>query len=854
MSEIVAATSEMSSFAWEITKMKYAHQLRDGETETWDNIAYRATKHPMKAVGITMRDKLAQDIKKAISQRKFLPGGRYLYASGRPFHQTQNCLLMRCHDSREGWSELLHKASMALMTGAGIGIDYSEVRHEGRLIRRTGGYATGPLALMQMVNECGRGIMQGGSRRSAIWAGLIWDHGDIHKFIKIKNWSDEVKALKAKDFNFPATLDCTNISVILNDEFFEAYEDFEHPKHAMAHSVYWATVAQMLETGEPGFSIDTGKNSGESLRNAPVAANTMVLTRDGYKQVEDIVGIETDLWTGFQWAPATFVCTQRDAPTVTVNFRGDRSITCEPSHEFFVRRYTGRGVRRKCEVVKVAAMDLCPGDYLDVSLPTKSTVELNKESYTAGFVLGDGSERDVTLCTDEKKELAQFLVGIRPGIDRRGYDRYYLNDLGVKSWIPEVDCIQSFLAGWFDADGSYDADQQRIRLSGEYQLLIEARRLLEQVGIISTISKPIKQDTRNLIILSGSIHTFVNTIPCKRLKFDVENYMPYRSSEIAVQNVVQSDSQDVYCCDVGVEEHSFVAEGVRLSNCTEITSRDDSDICNLGSINMARVENLDEFKHLIDISTAYLLAGTVYSDVPYSEVDRVRSKNRRLGLGLMGIHEWLLRRGKPYGPDHELGQWLSAYSKSGRVANKWADEWDLSRPKKTRALAPNGTIAIAAETTGSLEPIFCVAYKRRFLKGSEWYYQYVVDPAAKRLIEEGVEPSSIEDAYTLAQNVERRVEFQAWVQKYVDHGISSTINLPAWGSEYNNSGRVQSFGKMLIKYLPDLRGITCYPDGSRGGQPLVPCSYEEAIQHEGADYVEETANMCDITKGGSCGD
>ena len=111
---------------------------------------------------------------------------------------------------------------------------------------------------------------------------------------------------------------------------------------------------------------------------------------------------------------------------------------------------------------------------------------------------------------------------------------------------------------------------------------------------------------------------------------------------------------------------------------------------------------------------------------------------------------------------------------------------------------------------------------------------------------------NIEDAYTLAENVERRVIFQAWLQQYVDHGISSTINLPPWGTEHNNEQTMQEFGRMLIKYLPKLRGITCYPDGARSGQPLTPVAYHTAIKHVGEVFVE-AADICDITKGGTCG-
>lgn len=540
----------MAKFAHDIMEQKYAHDKR-GRKETWQEIAERVASNVLGSVDA--KSELVAKVTKAIAERKFMPGGRYLYASGRPFHQVQNCLLLRVEDSREGWADLAQKCMMALQTGAGIGVDYSLLRARGEPIRKTGGLASGPVELMKIINEVGRGVRQGGSRRSAIWAGLNWKHKDVLEFVHAKDWSPEVRALKAKDFNFPATLDMTNISVLLDDEFFKAYGNDKHKLHQHAHLVYWDVVKQMLKTGEPGFSIDVGENAGETLRNA----------------------------------------------------------------------------------------------------------------------------------------------------------------------------------------------------------------------------------------------------------------------------------------------------------CTEVTSRDDSDICNLGSINMARVESVEEMKELVDICTAFLLAGTVYSDVPYACVDQVRTRNRRLGLGLMGLHEWLLVRGKKYGPDDELARYLDVYASSGEAAEKYAKEWNLSVPIKTRAIAPTGTIGIIAETTTGIEPIFCVAYKRRYMKGDTWNYQYVIDPTAKRLIEAGIEPEAIEDAYDLSRTPEARIAFQAWVQKWVDHAISSTLNLPEWGSKENNENLVRDFGNMLVKHLPELRGITVYPDGARGGQPLNAVKYATAIRHVGEVFVEQM-DVCDLTKAGSC--
>jgi ribonucleoside-diphosphate reductase alpha chain len=505
-------SQEMSSFAHGVYKSKYAMKHPDGTSEEWIDTAYRVTSNVLGALGYTSHD-----------------------------------------DSREGWAELGHNALMALQTGAGIGIDYSDVRASGLPIRKTGGVASGPLSLMKIINEIGRNVMQGGSRRSAIWAGLNWKHPDVFKFIHAKKWPEVVVKAKEQDFMFPADLDMTNISVLLDDEFFVAHKDETHELHAHAVKVYNEAVESMIQTAEPGLSVDVGDNAGETLRNA----------------------------------------------------------------------------------------------------------------------------------------------------------------------------------------------------------------------------------------------------------------------------------------------------------CTEVTSGDDSDICNLGSINLARVESLDELEELVKLGTLFLLAGTVYSHVPYDKVDEIRTKNRRLGLGVMGIHEWLLQRGKTYGADVELEDWLNVYETSTEYAEQWADKFGLTRPIKTRAIAPTGTIGIVAETTTGIEPIFCAAYKRRVREaspdGDVIKATYVIDPTAKRLLDRGVDPNKIEDAYALSYDVERRLAFQSWVQQYVDHGISSTINLPY---PITDPFEVEDFKQILMKYLPELRGVTCYPEGAISGQPITPVPLEWALQHQGEVLVETEEDTC---KGGVCG-
>lgn len=543
---------DTSIFAQTIINSKYAHVKSNGNLETWDEIANRVATHVLGAINASKEN--INEVAEIISKKQFIPAGRYLYAAGRHFHQCNNCLTLIAEDSREGWSDLLRKASMALMTGAGIGVSYSKIRGEGLPINKTGGYATGPLALMQMVNEVSRGVMQGGARRSAVLSLLSWKHPDIYKFIEIKNWDEDVKTLKAKNFNFPAPLDGTNISVHLDDEFFKAFNNQNHKLNSHAISVYWATVRSMLKSGEPGFSIDIGDNKNEIARNA----------------------------------------------------------------------------------------------------------------------------------------------------------------------------------------------------------------------------------------------------------------------------------------------------------CSEYTSSYDSNICNLGSINLARINSLEEMKKVTELGTMFLVAGSVYSDVPYEEVKAVKEVDRRIGLGLMGLHEWLLVKNKKYDIDEDLSKYLDIYKDNLDIANKYANKWSISKVIKARALAPTGTISIVAETTSGIEPLFCSAYKRRYRKGTDLIeYQYVLDPTAKRLVDKGLNPDAIEDAYGLAEDVERRVKFQSWIQtNYIDMGVSSTINLPSFGTPQNNHDTITPFGNMLFKYLPKLRGITTYPANSRGAQPLTPVHWHTAVKHVGQVFIEG-GDVCSL-KGGSC--
>lgn len=552
-----------TSFGERIFKNKYAL----GQNDTWQNrsraivndVCGDRSEGPHKRTNPLMSKEDQRQLEQYITEMKFLPGGRYIYYAGRPLSFYNNCfVLIAEEDTREEWAAVTQRAMSCLMSGGGIGINYDIIRPAGRTLQRTGGISSGPIPLMHVINEVGRNVMQGGSRRSAILASLNWRHDDILDFIRSKEWSDLYIQLKAQDFNFPAPLDMTNISVSydngLLDEMYDGEWDYDnhcvYPGSRILNlpDVLQKNVSHALRHGEPGMLFNFGNHESEVGRNA----------------------------------------------------------------------------------------------------------------------------------------------------------------------------------------------------------------------------------------------------------------------------------------------------------CGEFISPNDSDVCNLGSINLSRIRNIAELGDVVRLASKFLVCGTLRADLPYDKVTNVREQNRKIGLGLMGLHEWLLQRNSNYEMTPELREWMEVYkNESERSAKEHADRFYISIPKRFRAIAPSGTIGILAGTTTGIEPLFATAYKRRYLRGgSNWQYEFVIDPIAEKIIQEyDIIPETSFDI-----SFEQRVRMQYDIQKYVDMGISSTINLPEFGSSGNNEATVDVFCSTIAKYLHGLRGLTLYPQGSRMGQPLTPVDYNDAKKHTGVIF-EENEETC---AGGVC--
>lgn len=850
-----------SDFARHIFKQKYSHE----RAETWDELANTlATEVCQKYMTIGDITQLAQ----YISEMKFIPGGRYLYYAGRPNKFYNNCFIFKSQeDTREDWADTSWKHESALMTGGGTGNDFSVYRARGELLSSTGGVASGPIPKMYMINEIGRNVQQGGSRRSALYGSLNWRHADAMELIHAKDWDSmsipgtgsTFGDAKRADFNFPCPLDMMNVSL----NYDNAWRDGDR-----LTETFMTNVKMALRNGEPGFSFNFDEKEDETGRNACVSGETYLMTLEfGHTEIAGLVGKSVNVWNGENYE-SVIPYETGEQQLFKVSLSDGTHLMCTDNHKWVIG---GKFVE---------TVDLSVGDKLDkFDMPINRLISLRDvdvSAYSQGFYSGDGNKnRRFSWLYETKYMVEPQLIGELSAANG-SRKRWLHGDMLAKDFVPinhSFDYKLSWLAGLLDSDGTVTRDKNGNGFqigSINKEFLSDVQLMLTTIGVRAKIVGGRESGEREMPggvyfcqksyrLLIGNMdayHLVKMGLPILRLKHNGQK--PQRDARrfVTVDNVEETDRFEMTYCVTEPKTSRATFNGIVTGNCTEVTSADDCDVCNLGSINLSRIESVEELRDVIRLATMFLICGTLTAKMPFERIAKTREKNRRLGLGLMGVHEWLIQRGHRYEVVPELHEWLSVYrDESDKVSREFADWLNISRPVANRAIAPTGTIGIMAGTTTGIEPLFAVAYKRRYLKnGTDWHYQYEIDGTARELIDRyGADPEKIESAIDLAADPERRMAFQADVQDYVDMAISSTINLPSWGSELNNESTVKPFAELLAKYAPRLRGFTCYPDGARGGQPLTAVPYSDAVHMQGAEFSESYTDVCDLRGGGTCG-
>jgi ribonucleoside-diphosphate reductase alpha chain len=305
--------------------------------------------------------------------------------------------------------------------------------------------------------------------------------------------------------------------------------------------------------------------------------------------------------------------------------------------------------------------------------------------------------------------------------------------------------------------------------------------------------------------------------------------------------------------------------------------------CNLGSINLAKFADeggmdWDRLRDCVRTSVHFLDNVVDANKYPTPEVEKMTRANRKIGLGVMGFADALIRMRIPYDSDDGLrcGEEIMKFIEDeghkasieiggarGSFQNFKGSLWEKNGYRSMRnatvtTIAPTGTIGIIAGVSSGIEPIFAVAFIRNVMEGTKlpevnpeferiareegFYSQELIMKIARSGSVQDIDevPREIKRIFVTAFDIqpEWHVKMQATFQKHVDNAVSKTINLPhdATPSDVEKA--------YWLAYKLKCKGITVYRYGSRPQQVLYIGSVMGKETGRLLDYVSADAEYC----------
>ena len=280
--------------------------------------------------------------------------------------------------------------------------------------------------------------------------------------------------------------------------------------------------------------------------------------------------------------------------------------------------------------------------------------------------------------------------------------------------------------------------------------------------------------------------------------------------------------------------------------------------CNLGSVNLARmVENgkidWEKLKTTVRNGVHFLDNVVEANNYPLKETDRITRANRKIGLGVMGFADMLIKLGIPYDSEQALqtGEKIMKFieeeghkrsvelgEERGSFANFKGSIWESKYPAMRNAtvttIAPTGTISIIAGCSSGIEPIFAISFIRNVLSGTRLFetnplFEMIAKERgfySAQLLEEIARTGSVQKIAGVPDDVKRlfvtaldinsewHVRMQAAYQKYTDNAVSKTVNLP-------NDATVEDVRKIYdMAWKLKCKGVTVFRYGSKPEQVL----------------------------------
>lgn len=285
--------------------------------------------------------------------------------------------------------------------------------------------------------------------------------------------------------------------------------------------------------------------------------------------------------------------------------------------------------------------------------------------------------------------------------------------------------------------------------------------------------------------------------------------------------------------------------------------------CNLGSINLSKMVKKTGKYYEIDWrklketirNAVHFLDNVIDANkYPLLEIDEMSRNNRKIGLGVMGFADLLIKLRIPYNSDKGVAiadEIMNFVTKEAEIKSRELAEdrgvfpnWEKSiyskkgikrRNATVTTIAPTGTLSIIAGCSSGVEPLFAISYVRKHILGGEemlevnplfeqiarekdFYSEELMERISRKGTIYDIEeiPEEVRKIFVTAHDIspEWHVMMQAIFQKHTENAVSKTVN-------FSKGASIADIKKVyMLAYDLDCKGITIYRDQSKSEQVL----------------------------------
>jgi len=648
----------------------------------------------------------AQRLYDYISKLWFMPATPILSNGGTKRGLPISCNLNQVEDTMDSIANINYENLHLAKNGAGVATDFSKVRSIGEPINNNG-TSSGIMPFIKMLDSQSLAVSQGGTRGGAMATYLHISHPEIEEFIDVRR---PVGDQNRRSLNI-------HHGIVINDAFMRAIEKDEkwqlkkitngEVMHKVSARDLWAKIlTARVETGEPYIVFEDNANKTENAypeifkaldlkvehSNLCVAPETLILTSNGWQEIQSCADKKTTIWNGFEWSEVVPVKTGENQQLITIETNDSQELTCTEYHKWYIQTQNTFGGISK--IICKRTHELNVGDkIIKYNFPViEGTIDL-PYAYANGFYSGDGCQLQngksrIYLYHEKRKCETRLSVSscnniatyIQPKQNRKYID-LPCGILEYKFFVPNADYTITSRLQWFaglcDSDGCITrngANQSLQIASINKQFLLNIQKMLQELGCNSKIAMMRNagkylmpkndgtggnayyncQNIYRILIDSNELYKIISLgLNFERLDYTL--HLPQRKASqfIQITKIIKNGRiSDTYCF-TEPKRNMAVFNGILTGNCSEImlpTHRDYNNIqrtaiCCLSSLNLEKYlewegngQFLKDILYFLDnVLNDYIkkapeqLKNAVYSAI----------QSRTIGLGVMGFHSFL---------------------------------------------------------------------------------------------------------------------------------------------------------------------------------------------------------------------